>query len=249
MITVNILGQGTLADAARKCCERHFIATADSPQILWVCYDTPIGENDKPDTQWVIDRIAENLPPIGSDTLILVSSQVPVGTTKRLETMFPSHAFANSPENIRVASAVDDFNNQARVVVGRRTDKYDSILSQLFAPFTSNLILTDPETACMVKHALNCYLAMSIAFINEISRVSSVVGADVNVISKALTTERRISPNAPLRAGPPFGLGHLARDLYNLRSISDIKGVSIPLISSISASNAVHAMESFGQPA
>jgi UDPglucose 6-dehydrogenase len=239
MINLNIIGNDSLAAATRECCSRHFIIDSAAPDILWVCHDTPIGEDNRPDAEWVIEQIRHNLPPLGSNTLILVSSQLPVGTTAQLEHEFPSYAFAYSPENIRVASAVADFENQARVVVGRRNERYDFILSQLFAPFTKNLIFTDPETAEMVKHSLNVWLAMNIAFINEIARIAAKVGADANVISQGLLTERRVSPKAPLRPGAPFGLGHLARDIYNLTEIAKVTGVSVPIISHIKESNDV----------
>lgn len=243
MLKVKIIGQDTLAAATRTCCAKHFDVTSDAPDILWVCYDTPITHTDKPDVDWVIERIGENLPALGSKTLILVSSQVPVGTTRKLEESFPSYAFAHSPENIRVASAVRDFEAQSRIVVGRRNERYDHLLSALFSPFTQNLIFTDPETAEMVKHALNCYLAMSIAFINEVARVAAVVGADANGISQALLLERRVSPNAPLRPGAPFGLGHLARDVFNMNEIAARKDVSIPIIAHIKESNSAHATQ------
>lgn len=239
MLHVNIIGQDSLAAATRECCARHFILDSSYPDILWVAYDTPIGKNDQPDSDWVVEQIRANLPPLGSDVLVLISSQMPVGSIARLEQAFPSYAFAYSPENIRVASAVADFENQARVVVGRRTERYDFLLSQLFAPFTKNLILTDPETAEMVKHTLNVWLAMNIAFINEIARLAVEVGADANVISMAMLSERRVSPKTPLRPGAPYGGGHLARDIYNLRKLGEASGVSIPIINHIKESNDV----------
>ena len=237
MLTVDIVGQDTLAEATRICCQRHFTVSAKSPDILWVAYDTPIGPGDKPDTDWVIERIREHVKTVVPGTLILVSSQLPVGTTAALEHLCPGHCFAYSPENIRVASAVADFENQARVVVGRRTERHDGKLSKLFAPFTQNLIFTDPETAECCKHFLNAFLALNIAYINEAARICAKVGADVNVVSLALLSERRISPKAPLRPGAPFGGGHLARDIYNLTEIANLVGVSVPIISHIRESN------------
>lgn len=239
MLTVNVVGQSSLAEATRICCQRHFTLTEKNPDILWVAYDTPIGVSDKPDTDWIVERVKRHIKTITPRTLVLISSQVPVGTTASLEHDFPEYSFAYSPENIRVASAVADFENQARIVVGRRSEHYDFILSQLFSPFSEILIFTDPETAEMVKHSLNVWLAMNIAFINEIARIAAKVGADANIISKALLTERRISSKAPLRPGAPFGLGHLARDIYNLSEIANLVGVSVPIISHIKESNEV----------
>lgn len=236
MPTVKVIGQDTLAEATQVCAYEYF-RWSDDPDILWVCYDTPIGWDDKPDVEWVVESIGAHLPANPEKTLILVSSQVKVGTTKLLEERYPGYHFAHSPENIRVATAVEDFKNQARVVVGRRDKRWDDMLRQLFAPFTDTLLLTDPETAEMVKHALNVWLGMNIAYMNEIAHISRLVGADPAVVSKALLTERRISPHAPLKPGKPFGGGHLARDIYNLNEIAGLLRVQAPIIAAIKPSN------------
>jgi len=237
MLTLNILGDDSLAEATRRCCQKHFILSAHNADVVWMCWDTPIGKDDVPDSEWVIQQIGSHLPPLGSPALVLVSSQLPVGTTARLERDYPGYTFAYNPENIRVASATSDFNEQARVVVGRRTERHDFILGQLFSPFTKQLILTDPETAEMVKHSVNCWLGMNIAFINEIARLAEVVGADANVISQALLLERRVGGKAPLRPGSPFGGGHLARDIHNLSYLAKTAGIHAPIISNIKHSN------------
>lgn len=240
MLKLSIIGQDTLAAAIIECCRRHFEVTTvrdETADVLWITYDTPIGPGDKPDSEWVIDRIRENLVDFGTKPLILVSSQMPVGTTAKLEQEFPEYAFAHSPENIRVASAVADFENQARIVVGVRDDRHHGIIEELFAPFTRQLILTNPETAEMCKHALNCALGLNIAFINEVARVCKAVGADAEKVSLALRTERRFSPHAPLRPGPPFGGGHLARDIYTMTEIIHAKHIHAPLITHIRESN------------
>ena len=236
-----ITGQDTLAAAARECCARHFeLRKLSDPDldILWVCYDTPIDEETgEPKCDWVLDRIGVDFWDVTSTPIVLISSQMPVGTIAGLEQRFPKHTFACSPENIRVASAVADFLMQARVVVGIRKTDRNALLKELFSPFTQNLIFTTPETAEMVKHALNAYLGMSIAYINEIARICKFVGADVDVVSKALLSERRISPKAPLKPGAPFGGGHLMRDILTLEELARQKGLCIPIISHIRESN------------
>src|SRR6185295_19108096 len=122
-LRVTIVGQDTLAAAIRTCCEPYVTLTnqRETTDVLWICYDTPIDQTGQPDSEWVMDEIYEavtDAPPIG---VVLVSSQMPVGTIRKLEHVYPMHAFAYAPENIRVATGVADFQHQARVVVGRRT--------------------------------------------------------------------------------------------------------------------------------
>jgi UDPglucose 6-dehydrogenase len=240
-LKVYILGQSSLALTTIECCRRanfDISCTSRDCDVLWICYDTPLDDNDLPDNQWVVNKIVGDLASTNPNTLVLISSQLPVGTTATLEKLCPAFSFAHSPENIRVKFAIADFLNQKRVVVGRRTEKHDGLIRELFRPFTSNIILTDPETAEMVKHSLNCYLGVTIAFANEIARVSAAVGADMGTITKALLAERRVSPDAPLHAGPPFGGGHLAREFNNMARIANENGLRIPIIDSVLPSNA-----------
>ena len=242
-----ILGQDTLAKAVLECCQRHFCASPviyREADMIWICHDTPIAAGGEPDAEWVIVQIRQALTdwaaldnPDVTHPLILISSQMPVGTIARLEKEYPGHTFACSPENLRVATAVADFENQARVVIGTRNDNHKGLLDAVFAPFTKQIIWTTPETAEMVKHTLNCFLGLQIAFINEIARVCGDVKADANVVSEALLSERRISPNAPLKPGKPFGGGHLMRDIMALEERARGRGLKLPIITHIRESN------------
>lgn len=236
---VRVVGDGVLAQTTRVCCAPYFggdvqVGEAD---LVWACEDTPIGAGDRPDVDWVVTRLRSEVVGLTPRTPVVLSSQVPVGTTARLEREWPHIDWAYSPENIRVKTAVADFQRQARIIAGRRGTAHDDRLRTLFAPFTDTVLLTDPETAEMCKHALNAYLGLSIAFMNEIARVAAVVGADAQMISQALLTEARISPRAPLRPGPPFGEGHLARDIYVLTALAQEQGIAAPIISHIRESN------------
>lgn len=240
-MNIAIVGQDTLAGAARLCCSRHFdvVSTPEpSTDLVWICFDTPIKDTGEPDALWVLDAIDKVLLAMGhlnhKFPVILLSSQMPVGTLKGLELRYPGFKWAVSPENIRVATAVTDFENQARIVVGTRGCVRHEILETVLSKFTQSIIWTDPESAEMVKHALNCFLGLQIAFINEIARICKVVGADPMVVSQGVKTDFRVSPKAPLRPGAPFGGGHLARDIYLMSHI----GVDVPIISAITPSNA-----------
>lgn len=240
---IAVTGQGILGETTRECCAKQFEVVAvghKDIEVLWVCYDTPIGEDGLADVESVIVWIQADIQKLAGNPVILLSSQLPVLTTFRLQERFPGHFFAYSPENIRVASAEHDFKYQARIVVGRKNASRDSILTALLSPFTSRLIFTSPETAEMVKHALNAYLGMSIAFINEIARVCSDVRADAVVVSECLLCERRIAPSAPLKPGKPFGGGHLMRDILTLEKLSRGRALKLPIINHIRESNAIN---------
>lgn len=236
---VCVVGQATLSEAVATCCARFFEVTREpgpAADVLWVCYDTPIVDGI-PDVQWVVEQCTRDIGQVAPECVVVLSSQVTIGTTRRLEGLAPGIIIACVPENIRVARAVEDFDNQSRIVVGMRTNRGRETLQRLLSPYTGNIIWTDPETAEMTKHALNCFLGLSIAWINEIARIAKPWGVDMDALSRALLAERRISPEAPLRAGQPFGGGHLARDIFTLAAMAEKEGHRAPIVRAILPSN------------
>lgn len=213
---VHVLGDGTLADTTRICClPYHELAETDI-DVLWCCVDTPIVD-DRGDAESVARQIRKGLaaydPP-----LVLISSQVPVGFCAEMERRYPGYDFAVSPENIRVKTGVQDFLNQTRIVVGTRRE-HDPVLEALLSPFCDRLLWMTPESAEMVKHALNGYLAMCIRFGNEIGALCETVGADPDAVIAALRAERRVADTAPLLPGDPPSQ-HLMRDVNTLAALS-----------------------------
>lgn len=236
-----IVGQDSLAKAARAVCAPRFPMSVDPHDpdldLVWVCYDVPL---DPANPAWVLDRVRDLVRLLRPGVPVLISSQLAVGTIRQLEADFPETPFACYPENLRVATAVEDLLHQTRMVIGRRTATHDALWAIFARPFTQRLILTDIETAEMVKHAMNSYLAMSIAFTNEIVRVAQAVGADADTIATAMLTEGRISPTAPLRTRGPYGGGHLDRDLDYLHAIAERHALDLPVLEHVQMSNEAH---------
>ena len=235
-----ITGNGPLAATTRLCCAPHFeLVDLPAASIVWSCHETPLDASHQPLTDQVLAQIGADLFHTCIDAYTIISSPWPVGTTHHLELDWPYRRFAYVPENIRVATGTFDFTTQARIVVGRRSchAHWDSQLEELLQPFTQRLIWTSLETAEMCKHALNGYLGLMIAYANEVGRLCGAVGADMAVVTEALLSEPRVSPTAPLRAGKPFGGGHLARDINVLNALSVQYNISVPIISAILESN------------
>jgi UDPglucose 6-dehydrogenase len=182
-------------------------------------------------------RALEHLP---KGALVLISSQLPVGTCAQLEKEFPQFHFACSPENLRLGKAIDSFEKADRAIVGLRDEAKKPLLEKLFAPFTSQVLFMRTESAEMVKHALNSFLALSITFINEIARLSEQVGADAKEVSQGLKSEPRIGQKAYLGPGGPFAGGTLARDVVTLTKLAQARGETISVIPAIKQSNDLH---------
>jgi UDPglucose 6-dehydrogenase len=218
-------------DAAAAC------AKAD---VLWLCYDTPVNDADESDAAFVLDRLRRCLRHLPAGALVLISSQLPVGTSCQLEVEFPQFHFACSPENLRLGKAIETFEKAERVVVGARDESRKRLLVELFVPFTTQIHWVSPESAEMVKHALNSFLALSITFINEIARLCEQVGADAKEVAAGLKSDPRIGPRAYLGPGGPFAGGTLARDVVTLTKLGLEKNESLFVIPAIKQSNDQH---------
>ncbi len=208
--------------------------------VLWVCYDTPVNDDDESDVGFVLERLRRALAHLPPGALVLISSQLPVGTCRALEAEFPQFHFACSPENLRLGRALDAFGKAERVIVGIRSDAKRALLEQLFKPFTPQVLFMRTESAEMVKHALNSFLAVSITFINEIARLCEHVGADAKEVSVGLKSDIRIGPKAYLGPGGPFAGGTLARDVVTLSKLGAGKNETLSLIPAIKESNDRH---------
>jgi UDPglucose 6-dehydrogenase len=208
--------------------------------VLWLTADTPVNEADESDVNAVLEKLRRCLLHLPAGALVLISSQLPVGTCRQLEAEFNQFRFACSPENLRLGRALEAFENAQRVIVGARTDAKKPLLEQLFKPFTPQVMFMRTESAEMVKHALNSFLALSITFINEIARLCEHVGADAKEVSAGLKSEPRIGPKAYLAAGGPFAGGTLARDVVTLTQLGQSHHEALQLIPAIKHSNDLH---------
>ncbi|UZF91293.1 UDP-glucose dehydrogenase family protein [Bosea sp. NBC_00550] len=221
------------------------VARAGDSEILWVTFDTPVDENDVADVDMVVDRVKAILPYLAQKTLVLISSQVPVGTTRGLI----RHAeaigradlgFGCAPENLRLGKAIDVFLKPDRIVVGLQhaddRSRIEALLSVLSAPIEFMSI----ESAEVTKHAINAFLAMSVAYANEIAAVCEATGADARQVTRGLRTEARIGSKAYVAPGPAFAGGTLARDIAFLSGIGETKAIGLKLLPSVAVSNDAH---------
>jgi UDPglucose 6-dehydrogenase len=212
----------------------------ENVDILWLTYDTPVNEHDESDVEFVLGNLRRALTNLPKGALVLISAQLPVGTCATLEKEFPQFDFACSPENLRLGKAIDSFEKAERVIVGIRAGAKKPLLEKLFTPFTPQIIFMSPESAEMVKHALNSFLALSITFINEVARLCEHTGADAKEVSVGLKSEPRIGPKAYLGPGGPFAGGTLARDVVTLTKLAAANSEKISVIPAIKQSNDLH---------
>ena len=149
-------------------------------------------------------------------------------------------SFAYSPENLRLGDAIRVFTQSERIVIGVRGDDARKVIEPVLKPFCDTLLWTRVESAEMVKHALNSYLATCVTFTNEIATICESVSADMSEVEAALRLDPRIGTRAYVRAGSAFGGGTLARDVQFLKSIAKDGDVRVPVLAAVLESNDHH---------
>jgi len=209
--------------------------------VIYITFDTPVDKDDKIDLSPVENALSEATPNMREEQLIIVSSQVPVGTCRRLHTKISatdkSVGFCYTPENLRLGTAIEAFMYPERIVFGVSKFQLQMKLEEVFEGVSGERLYMSLESAEMVKHAMNSYLALMISFSGEISNLCEQTGANAVQVMDALRKERRVSPNAPLSPGLGFGGGTLARDLQILRGIGKEKGIATPMLDATFNSN------------
>lgn len=212
----------------------------------WVTFDTPVDDDDNADVEWVLEQAVAALAPLPAGALVVVSSQLPVGSVAALEERCAqrrgerSLRFACVPENLRLGRALECFRARDRIVAGVRDECDREELAALLAPFSAEVQWMRVESAEMTKHALNGFLATSVAFINQIAEICESVGADAEEVSRGLKSEQRIGPRAYLGPGDAFAGGTLARDIGFLRGLARHRGLPAQVFAGVADGNAAH---------
>ncbi len=221
-------------------------AAAAEADVVWVTFDTPVDDEDRTDDAAVIGAVEQLFPLLKDDAVALLSSQVPVGTTRSLARRFAAAyparrvGFAYSPENLRLGKAIEVFEQPERIIIGTDGDRTRAVLEPLLGRFCSQLIWLSIESAEMTKHGLNAFLAVSVTFMNEIATLCEQVGADAAEVERGLRSEPRIGQRAYIRPGAGFAGGTLARDIMTVNRLAGEHGISLPMLGGVMASNRQH---------
>ncbi len=213
--------------------------------VIWIAFDTPVDDEDRADVEWVLDRSAEALSDAARGALVVLSAQLPVGSTAALRRRMAEAGredlrFACVPENLRLGRALQTFRSPDRFVAGVGSDEERVRLETVLERFDSPIEWMGVESAEMTKHALNAFLATSVAFINEVAAICECVDADASDVARGLKSEERIGPRAYLAPGDAFAGGTLARDIRFLSRLARDQGLSAEVVEGVAASNAEH---------
>ncbi|WP_457623559.1 UDP-glucose dehydrogenase family protein [Persephonella sp.] len=208
--------------------------------VIFLCVGTPQGEDGKADLSQVEEASRQIAQSMESYKLIIEKSTVPVNThqwVKKTVRRYIKNSdipfdVASNPEFLREGSAIYDFMNPDRIVVGVESEKAKKIMEELYKPFTEKgfpLLVTTPQAAELIKHASNSFLAMKISYINMIADLCEKVGADINEVADGMGYDKRIG-RAFLNAGIGYGGSCFPKDVQAFIKIAEDHGLDFGLL-------------------
>jgi UDPglucose 6-dehydrogenase len=207
-----------------------------------IAYDTPVTERDEVDLSTVLKTVEEVIPALRPGAVVVVHSQVPVGTCDAIRAMVRNRHRREScdvaylPENLRLGEAIERFLHPDVLVVGAEDPRTHEAVDDVFT-MEGPRVRTSLASAEMVKHGINAFLATAISLGNELANLCQLVGADATEVVAALRLDPRIGSHAPLAPGLGFAGGTLARDVQILRRLGRDHGAPARLMEAVLAVN------------
>ncbi|MEC8561760.1 MAG: UDP-glucose/GDP-mannose dehydrogenase family protein [Pseudomonadota bacterium] len=221
-----------------------FVPTAD---LVFIAVGTPTRRGDgMADLGYVFESAKQIAASLQGYTVIVDKSTVPVGTARKvreivqLENPDADFDVASNPEFLREGAAISDFMRPDRVVIGVESEKAKNKLTELYRPLNlreTPILISNLESAELIKYASNAFLATKISFINEIANLCETLGADVHDIAKGMGMDRRIGPKF-LHPGPGYGGSCFPKDTRALLSFAEESGHELGIVrATIEANN------------
>lgn len=222
-------------------------AAVGEADIVFIAVGTPSRRGEGyADLTYVYEAARQIAAALRAYTVIVDKSTVPVGTARNVARIIretnPQADFdvASNPEFLREGAAISDFMRPDRVVIGVESERAEALLRELYRPLNlieAPILRTNIESAELIKYASNAFLATKISFINEISMLCEVVGADVHAVAKGMGLDGRIGRKF-LHAGPGYGGSCFPKDTQALVRIAQEHGVSSRIVESVIEVNA-----------
>ncbi len=199
--------------------------TIDRSLVVFLAVGTPPSGDGSADMSQIDEVAYEIARSLNGYKVIVTKSTVPVGAASRIKKIIEENkttpskfSVAANPEFLREGAAINDFMRPDRVVIGCTDDEAVAILKDIYRPLyliETPFVITTPESAEMIKYASNAFLATKVSFINEISRLCELLGADVHDVAKGMGMDVRIGSKF-LHPGPGFGGSCFPKDAQAL---------------------------------
>jgi UDPglucose 6-dehydrogenase len=213
-------------------------------EVIFIAVPTPPREDGSVDLSY-IEKVAREIAVcLGSYRVIVDKSTVPVKTGERVAQTIRRYAkpgvefdVISNPEFLREGSAVEDLMNPDRIVIGGNSDRALAVMQKVYEPFVAPVLVTDINSAELIKHAANSFLALKISYVNALSEICEVSGADVEKVAEGIGMDRRIGRSF-LNAGLGYGGSCFPKDIAAFIAIADQMGTPFNLLKEVQKINA-----------
>jgi UDPglucose 6-dehydrogenase len=224
----------------------------DFSDVIFICVGTPQRPDGSADLSQVEEVARETAKLMESYKLLVEKSTVPVNTHKLIKRTVERYLkrrgkilefdVASNPEFLREGSAVRDFLEPDRIVIGVESERARRIMEELYKDFKCPIIFTDPTTSELIKHASNSFLAMKISYINMVADLCEKVGADVRLVAEGMGYDKRIGREF-LRAGIGWGGSCFPKDIKAFIKMAKDHGVDFSLLEEVDKINQRRAVQ------
>ncbi len=216
----------------------------DNSEVVFIAVPTPPQPDGSVDLSY-IETVARSIAEVIKDYRVIVDkSTVPVKTGERVAETIKRYCkegvefdVVSNPEFLREGSAVADLMKPDRIVVGANTKRAKSLMEEIYTPFNAPIMITDLNSAELIKHAANSFLALKISYINAVAAICEASGADVNLVAEGMGADHRIG-RAFLNAGLGYGGSCFPKDISAFIRISQDLGYNFELLKEVENINA-----------
>lgn len=209
-------------------------------EVLFIGVGTPEKEDGSANLSYV-KRVCEDIVKyVSKDLIVVIKSTVPIGTNDEIDSYFKSTGLSSkvyvvsNPEFLSQGTAINDVFNAKRIIIGSNDDYAIQKMKKLYEPFIESgipFLVMDRKSSEMVKYASNSFLATKISFINEISNLCEVLGADVNSVALGMGYDDRIG-NKFLKPGIGYGGSCFPKDTKALVDLANKNNYNLEIVSS-----------------
>lgn len=216
-------------------------ANAADADVVLMCVPTPQGEDGSADLSYLRAAGTEIRDHLRPGAVVVNKSTVPVGSANIMESVLQREDVyvASNPEFLREGTAVSDFLNPDRVVIGATDPAAADLVKRLYANFDAPIVVTDPASAEIIKYAANGFLAMKLSFINEVATLCELVDAEISDVIEGIGLDTRISPTF-LNPGPGWGGSCFPKDTRAIVQAASEMGHDFALMREVIDSNDRH---------
>ena len=212
------------------------VSTVRNAEVVFLCIGTPLLPSGKPDFNALSQAVKNIAAGMDGYRLIIEKSTMPIKTGEWLSSLLKEQLPAGAdfdiaavPQFLREGHAVRDFMHPDRVIIGANTRRAIDTIVEIYRPLNAPLLITDINSAELIKHATNAFLATKISFVNSIAQVCEKTGADITSVARGLGLDRRIGPEY-LNAGIGYGGIFFPKDINSLLNIAEDFHINLDLL-------------------